>query len=131
MIRFFCLTFGASKQAGQFSGITGNCDWNMIIFCAITVIQIYYILTSAANWRRSFSLTYTNGRITLKSPSLVKQKQKVKYTISLRMFYVLDSIACLHGMQATIVKDGHEKAFSKIIQVLTHCQNIVVLTTST
>ena len=30
--------------------------------------------TSVANWRRSFSLTYTNGRTTLKSPSLGVQK---------------------------------------------------------
>lgn len=45
------LTFGASKQAGQFSGMTGRS-------------------LLSANWRRDFSRTYTKGRITRRSRSL-------------------------------------------------------------
>ena len=45
------LTFGASKQAGQFSGMTGKS-------------------LLSANWRRDFSRTYTKGRITRRSRSL-------------------------------------------------------------
>lgn len=48
-------TFGASKQAGQFSGMIGR--W-----------------LPSANTRRSFSRTYTKGRITLRSPSLEGRK---------------------------------------------------------
>ena len=45
------LTLGASKHAGQFSDITGN-------------------FAFSANCLKWFSLTNTNGRMTLKSPSL-------------------------------------------------------------
>jgi hypothetical protein len=48
-------TFGASKQAGQFSEITGRCEFT-------------------AKRRRSFSRTNTNGRITLRSPFLGEEK---------------------------------------------------------
>ena len=50
-VNYPVLTFGASKQAGQFSGMTGRS-------------------LLSANWRSDFSRTYTKGRITRRSRSL-------------------------------------------------------------
>lgn len=95
-------TFGASKQAGQFSGITGNCDYSTTT--KILMICKFTDLTSVANWRRSFSLTYTNGRMTLRSPSL--GEQTLNSLIAQENYkFLLNCIAGLHGTQAAIMKN--------------------------
>lgn len=82
------LTFGASKQAGQFSVITGS-------------------LALSANCLRCVSLTYTNGLMTLKSPSLGKQ---CSHQQSQHTSYSLDCVVGLHCSQEAIVESGHEEA---------------------